>query len=140
TPTRGRTTSTSHKKRASTTRSAQRGCRGALPKRALNMDPVKAFAFLLLAVHGALAVWALVGFAEWFSASVPWPRVSNPLFPRDILFMQWALTLAAAAVFLGGYALGWAHTPTAMACVYAAMAALCAVQTFRYMESDTRFL
>lgn len=27
-----------------------------------------------------------------------------------------------------------------MACLYAAMAVLCAVETFRYMENDSRFL
>ena len=96
--------------------------------------------FVLLAVHGFLALWAVVGFAEWFLPSVPWSRVSNPLFPGDILFMQWALTLAAALVFILGYIFKWQHTPAAMACVYAAMAALCAVETFRYMQSDTRFV
>lgn len=106
----------------------------------MTMDLTKIFTFLLLGVHGVLAVWALVGFAEWFAPSVPWPRVSNALFPRDILFMQWLLTLMAAAVFITGYALGWTYTPVAMACVYAAMAALCAVETFGYMESETRFV
>lgn len=106
----------------------------------MNIDLIKAFGYVLLAVHGFLALWALVGFVEWFSATTPWSRVSNDLFPRDILFMQWALTLAAAALFIVGYVLGWSYTPVAMACVYASMAALCAVETFGYMESDTRFL
>jgi hypothetical protein len=65
--------------------------------------------------------------------------VSNPLFPRDILFMQWTLILVAGSVFLSGSFLRWHQTPTAMACIYAAMAALCAVETFRYRESGTRF-
>lgn len=104
------------------------------------MDLPRVFTAVLLLVHGFLGVWALVGFAEWFSASTPWPRVSNPLFPRDILFIHWTLILAAALVFLGGHALAWQHTPAAMACVYAAMAALCAVQTLQYLESDLRFV
>lgn len=106
----------------------------------MNMDPAKAFTFVLLGVHGFLALRALIGYVKWFSAAVPWPRLSNELFPRDILFMQWALTLAAAAIFIGGYALGWQHTPRAMACVSAAMAALCAVQTFGYLKGNLRFL
>lgn len=106
----------------------------------VSLDPTRAFALTLLAVHAVLGLWALVGFAEWFAPSVPWARVSNALFPRDILFMQWALILTAATVFVSGYLLGWAYTPVAMACVYAAMAALCAVETFGYMESETRFV
>lgn len=103
-------------------------------------DPARPFVALLLAVHAFLGVWALVGFYEWFAASQPWPRVSNPLFPREILFMQWALTLGAAAIFLGGYARRWRHTPTAMAWTYGAMAAVCAVQTMTYMQSEFRFV
>lgn len=104
------------------------------------MTPVRAVLLFLLVVHGLLAAWAIVGFVEWFWAAPPWPRVSNELFPRDVLFVQWASTLAASAVFLLGYALGWRHTPIAMACAYAAMAAVCAVETFGYMESDSRFV
>ena len=104
------------------------------------MDSSRAFIWLLLAVHTFLAGWALVGFAEWFMASVPWPRVSNEQFPRLVLLAQWVLILAAAAVFLGGYATRWRHTPVALAVVYAAMAALCALQTFSYMTNDSRFV
>jgi hypothetical protein len=99
-----------------------------------------AFLVLLLGVHAFLGVWGLIGFAEWFSDSTPWPRVSNPLFPRDILLMQWSLVLAASVLFIGGHALRWEHTPAAMACVYAAMAALCAVQTFTWLKGDLRFV
>jgi hypothetical protein len=106
----------------------------------MNLDPTRAFAFILIAVHIVLGLWALVGFAEWFLPSVPWPRVSNSLFPRGILFAQWLLTLTAAVVFITGYTRRWPRTPIAMACVYAAMAMLCAVQTFGYMESETRFV
>lgn len=104
------------------------------------MKLVNVVAIVLLVVHGILALWALIGFAEWFFPNTPWSRVSNDLFPQDVLFMQWALTLLAAVVFIVGYLVGWSHTPTAMACVYSAMAALCAVETFGYMESDTRFV
>lgn len=103
-------------------------------------DPARTFVAVLVAVHGFLAVWALVGFYEFFAATQPWPAVSNPLFPREILFMQWVLTLAAAGIFLGGYVLRWRYTPTAMACTYAAMAAVCAVQTMTYMQSEFRFV
>lgn len=103
-------------------------------------NPAKAFVVVLLGIHAFLALWALVGCAELFLAVPPWPRVSNPHFPWLVLFLQWSLTLAAAVVFIGGYFLRWRGLPVAMACVYAAMAALCAVETFGYMQSDTRFV
>lgn len=104
------------------------------------MSLAKAMTLALVVVHGFLVIWATVGFIEWFWDAPPWPRVSNPLFPGDILFMQWTLTLTAGIVFIVGFVLGWPYMPVAMACVYAAMAALCAVETFRYMESETRFV
>lgn len=104
------------------------------------MNIVKMITLVLLMVHGVLAFWALVGFIEWFWSSPPWPRISNVLFPRDILFIQWLLIMIAAFVFILGYMLRWQYTPIAMACVYAAMATLCAVETFGYMESDFRFI
>jgi hypothetical protein len=103
------------------------------------MNPGRAFAFSLSIVHVFLGGWALVGFAEWYIASTPWPTVSNPLFPRSILFMQWTLILASAVVFVTGYTMRWRRTPEAMAIVYTAMATLCAVETFVYMVGDWRF-
>jgi hypothetical protein len=94
---------------------------------------------LLVLVHLFLAAWALVGLAEWLLPSVPWRRVSNPELPRAILLLQWILIASAAAVFLGGYFARWPHTPVALAVVYAAMAGLCALQTFHYLTSPTRF-
>lgn len=103
-------------------------------------DPLKFVPPLLLAVHGVLGVWGVIGLAEWVSSSTPWPRVSNPLFPREILLMQWVLVLLAAFTFVIGYRTQWPFTPVAMACIYAAMAALCAVQTMRYLVHDARFV
>ncbi|MBX3134086.1 MAG: hypothetical protein KF689_11965 [Gemmatimonadaceae bacterium] len=104
------------------------------------MTFTKSITLGLLLVHGFLLLWATVGFIEWFWETPPWPRVSNPEFPRDVLFIQWTLTLAAGIVFIVGFILAWPRTPIALACVYAAMAALCAVETTRYMQSDTRYI
>jgi hypothetical protein len=104
------------------------------------MNLTKVVTLVLIAVHGLLVIWATVGLIEWFWEAPPWPRVSNALFPRDILFMQWTLTLTAGIVFIVGSVLEWSYLHVAMACVYAAMAALCAVETFGYMESDSRFV
>lgn len=51
-------------------------------------EPVKAIVLLLLAVHEFLAIWALVGFVEWIWANPPRNRISNPLFPGNVLFLQ----------------------------------------------------
>lgn len=101
---------------------------------------IRAIIYFLLAIHALLIIWALIGFVEWFSETTPWQRVSNPLFPRHIMFMQWTLTLAAGVIFIGGYVVKWRHTPVAMVGVYAGMATLCAVETFGYMKGDLRFV
>lgn len=104
------------------------------------MSLTKSVIGVLIALHTFLVVWATVGLIEWFWEATPWPRVSNSLFPKDILLMQWSSTLTAGIVFIVGYVLDWSYMPVALACVYAAMAALCAVETFWYMESETRFV
>lgn len=95
---------------------------------------------VLVGVHVVLGLWALAGFVEWFALTPPWPRISNALFPRHVLFLQWALTLAASVLFIGGFVARWRHTPTALAGVYVAMAALCALETFAYMTGELRFV
>lgn len=95
---------------------------------------------MLLALHVLLAVWALVGLLEWFLAAVPWPRVSNPLFPPLVLLLQWLLILIAAGTFIVGYARQWRRTPQAMLVAYAAMAGLCAIETFWFLQHQARFL
>lgn len=106
------------------------------------MDPRldRAGWLVLITVHAVLGLWAVVGFVEWFWATAPWPHITNPLFPRGILLLQWGLSLAAAVLFLGGSALRWSQTPTALAVAYAAMALLCAVETFNYMHGTSRFV
>jgi hypothetical protein len=94
---------------------------------------------LLVLVHVFLIGWASVGFLEWFLPSVPWTRVSNPDLPRWMQLVQWCLILLAGVVFVAGYGARWRHTPVAMAVIYAAMAAVCAVQTFTYLTSPTRY-
>lgn len=94
----------------------------------------------LIAVHLFLIAWALVGLAEYVSATVPWPRVSNPLFPKWVLLAQWLLILPTALAFVAGYAWSWPQMPLAVTFGYVCMAALCAYQTFTILENDGRFL
>jgi hypothetical protein len=99
----------------------------------------RSVAILLVAVHAGLGLWALVGFLELGLHQVPWPRVSNPLFSRPMLLLQWSLILAAAVAFITGYLTRWKHTPVAMSCIYGAMALTCAYQTFFVLTAPTRF-
>lgn len=94
----------------------------------------------LLLLHVLLAVWAIVGLIEWFLPAVPWPRVSNPLFPPYVLLLQWLLILIAAGTFILGYARRWRRTPEAMLAAYAAMACLCAIETFWFLQHQARFI
>lgn len=105
------------------------------------MPPIVAriIAGLLIVVHLALAIWALVGFAEMSFTEVPWTRVSNPLFGPGMLALQWSLILIAAVAFISGYLSRWSRTPVAMAVIYGAMSLTCAWQTFFILEHDTRF-
>lgn len=93
----------------------------------------------LLVVHAGLAAWAAVGFAELTLPEVPWTRLSNPLFSRAMLLLQWSLILVAASTFIGGYAFRWHHTPVAMEIIYGTMALVCAYQTFFILTHATRF-
>lgn len=100
----------------------------------------KLFVAGLIVLHAGLLIWAVTGFAEWFMAEVPWPRVANPLFPSGVLLAHWLSVLVTAALFLGGFALHWPATPAAVAYGYAAMATVCLIETTTYLVHDTRWL
>ena len=93
----------------------------------------------LLVIHAALLIWALIGFAELVWTDVPWRRLSNPLFSRSMLALQWSLIALAASIFILGFVLRFRYTPAAMACVYGAMALVCAYQTFFILTDPRRF-
>ncbi len=100
----------------------------------------KIAAVLLIGLHFVLALWSLVGLAEWFVPDVPWKRLSNPLFPAEILLAHWLSILTASTIFIFGYFLKWRWTPAAMTFGYAAMAGVCAVETFGYLQHKTKFV
>ena len=99
----------------------------------------RTLAGILLVVHAGLGAWALVGFVELVLPNVPWSRVSNPLFSRSMLLLQWSLIALAAAVFITGFLSRFKHTPWAMLGIYSAMALVCAYQTFFILTNPTRF-
>lgn len=94
----------------------------------------------LLLVHTFLFGWAIVGFAEWILPTVPWKPVSNPDFPRWVLFIHWTAILAGGGTFLFGYLTRWPGTPAAMAVAYGMMAAVCAIETFGFMTSPSKYI
>jgi hypothetical protein len=56
-----------------------------------------------------------------------------------MLALQWLLIAAAALVYIGGYVGRWRRTPVAMSVIYAAMALVCAYQTFFILTHPSRF-
>jgi hypothetical protein len=96
-------------------------------------------AVAILVVHAGLIGWGLVGFAELGLPHVPWRRLSNPQLSTGMLLVHWTLITAAGATFVLGFATRWPRTPAAMAWLYAAMALVCAYQTFFVLTSPTRF-
>lgn len=101
---------------------------------------MRIFAGLLLVVHAGLVLWAMGGFLELGLAEVPWKRFSNPLFSPTMLALQWTLIALSGVTFIVGYSTRWSRTPVVMACIYAAMAAVCAYQTFFILEHAGRFV
>ena len=94
----------------------------------------------LVAFHAGLAVWAMLGLLEWILPSTPWPRLGNPLFPPRLLLVQWISVLVASSGFLIGYWTRWSQTPHFMVLGYSAMASVCALETFGFLEHSGRFL
>ena len=95
---------------------------------------------VLVAVHVYLVLWAMVGTIELFVEPVPWPRVTNPLFPTPILIMHWLLVAAAGSTFLIAYLGRWRYTPEAMVVAYLGLAIWCAIETFGYLRHETKFV
>jgi hypothetical protein len=94
----------------------------------------------LVVVHLGLAVWSLIGLAEFVLPAVPWRRIANPLFSPAVLLAQWLLVLGTAAIFVGGYARRWRYTPLAVGVGYGLMASLCVYQTFFILIHEMRFV
>jgi hypothetical protein len=95
---------------------------------------------ILLLLHAALFLWAVVGLIEWVLPRVPWRAISNPLFPRWLLLLHWLAVLAASSVFLYGYLRRWPRTPFLLITAYVFMATVCAVETFFFLTHELRFL
>jgi len=96
--------------------------------------------YVLVVVHLFLGLWAIAGWIEWFVPDVFWSRISNPLFDKTMLFIHWSAILVASLLFLISFILRSKYVPVLMTIIYSIMALLCAVQTFFYLESESRYL
>lgn len=94
---------------------------------------------LLLVVHAILAMIGIIGLIELLIAEPAWPRISNPLFPRWILLIEWPLLLGAGGAYIFCYVRRVRSIGQVMAIAYTAMATLCAVQTFAFLTHESRF-
>lgn len=94
---------------------------------------------LIVLVHLGLIVWAAIGLVEWFVPDPPWRRLSNPLFSRGMLMLQWSVVLGTASILVVGTLLRWPWAPYLLAAGYVAMASICAFQTFNILQHEGRF-
>ena len=97
------------------------------------------FSYLLILAASVLLGWGVQGFLEYFTGWAPLMPLQNATFPSGTQFIHWLLITLAGSVFLAGYFLRWRYTPVAMMVLYAALATLCAVETFDFMENPSRY-
>jgi hypothetical protein len=94
----------------------------------------------LVVLHLLLLAWAVVGLVEWFLSQVPWPAISNALFPPWLLLLHWLAVLIASSLFLMGYVRRWSRTPELMIPAYAFMAFVCTIETVGFLTHSWRYL
>ena len=97
------------------------------------------FSYLLVAAATVMLGWGALGFLEYFTGLAPLVPLQNATFPSGTQFVHWLLITLSGAVFLIGYFLRWRYTPLAMIVLYAALATLCAIETFDFMENPSRY-
>lgn len=96
---------------------------------------------ILVVVHAGLALVGLAGFVEMAWPDAPWPALGDPLFPAWLLALQWTVMVAGGALLVVGALRGWGQRlPRLMAGAYAAMASVCAIETFGYLQHEGRFV
>lgn len=96
--------------------------------------------YVLLIVHLCLLVWSSGGFLELILPGVPWQPYTNPDFPNWLLPIHWGSALVTSMGFLYGYFTKWSKTPRFMMFAYATLALLCAIETFWFMTSQTKYI
>lgn len=97
------------------------------------------FSYLIILASTVMLGWGLLGFLEYFTGLAPLMPLQNPTFPSGMQFMHWLVITASGATYLIGYASRWRYTPVAMMVLFASLASLCSVQTFDFMQNESRY-
>ena len=97
------------------------------------------FGYVLILAASVMLGWGTLGFLEYFTGLAPLVPLQNATFPGGTQFLHWLLITLSGSVFLTGYFLRWRYTPLAMIVLYAAIATLCAIETFDFMENPGRY-
>ncbi len=97
------------------------------------------FSYLLLLAASIMLGWGVLGFIEYFTGVTPPFPLQYAIFPSGIQFIHWLLITLSGSVLLIGYAVRWRYTPLAMIPIFAALATLCAVETFDFMQNPSRY-
>lgn len=95
--------------------------------------------YLLVLIHLFLLSWSGGGFSEMVFSSVPWTPFTNADFPRSWLPVHWGSVFVTSTGFLYGYFTRWNKTPQFMLFAYGMLALVCAIETFGYMTSETKY-
>lgn len=97
------------------------------------------FSYLVLLAAAVMLGWGTLGFLEYFTGLAPLVPLQNATFPDGTQFIHWLLITLSGSTFLAGYLLRWRYTPLAMIVLFAALATLCAIQTFDFMQNSGRY-
>ncbi len=97
------------------------------------------FSYLIVLAASVMLGWGVLGFLGYFTAAAPLMPLQNPTFPAGTQFVHWTLITLSGATFLVGYFSRWSYTPLAMIVLFASLATLCAIQTFDFMENQSRY-
>lgn len=97
------------------------------------------FSYLIILASTIMLGWGVLGFLEYFTGLAPLLPLQNPTFPSGTQFIHWFVITLSGGTFLAGYFSRWRYTPVAMIVLFASLATLCAVQTFDFMENESRF-
>ena len=99
----------------------------------------RGFNYLLILAATVMLGWGTLGFLEYFTGLAPLIPLQNATFPGGTQFLHWLLITLSGLVLLTGYFLRWRYTPLAMIVLFAALATLCAIETFDFMVNPGRY-
>ena len=98
-----------------------------------------AFSYLIILASIVMLVWGLLGFLEYFTGQAPVLPLQNATFPAGTQFVHWTLITLSGGMYLVGFVTRWRYTPIAMAVLFGSLATMCSIQTFDFMENDSRY-